>query len=301
MTASVAVTIGNFDGVHRGHVALVSAARREVGPEGRVVVLTFDPHPITILRPEVTPSRLSSLQQRSRWLTAAGADEVVQLEPTRHLLGQEPQAFVADIVARFRPTVIVEGPDFRFGRGRSGSLLTLRELEQRFHYRTVVIDPVKVGLLNRQLVVASSTMVRWMVGLGRLGDAARLLGRPYELVGEVKSGDQRGRSLGIPTANVDTTEYALPGDGIYYGRAQRPDGSEFAAAISVGTKPTFGARPRTLEVHLLGYEGDLQEYGWRLRVEIAGWLRDQIRYEEVDVLLAQIRRDLRRAEELASW
>lgn len=298
MSEPVAITIGNFDGVHLGHRRLVSEARAAAGTNGRVVVMSFDPHPASILRPAALPARLTSFEQRVDLLLAEGADEVIAIVPTPEFLAQEPEAFIATIVAEHRPRHIVEGPDFRFGRGRAGSVEMLRELEERHGFTTRVIDPVSVPLDNCQLVIASSSMIRRLVGLGRMGDAAAILGRPYELAGTVERGDQRGRTIGTPTANIDTGEYQLPADGVYAGRARRGDGDDrwYPAAVSVGTKPTFGRNPRSCEAHLIGYTGPLDDYGWAIRLEISDWLRDQIRYDDIDLLVDQIRRDIEQTE-----
>jgi riboflavin kinase/FMN adenylyltransferase len=301
MPAATAIMIGNFDGVHLGHVELVHAARSAVGDDGRVIALSFEPHPITVLRGEA-PGRLTSIAERTRLLDAAGADEVVVLEATRELLLQPPEAFIEAIVAPYRAGVIVEGPDFHFGRNRAGNVETLRELQARFGYHTIVIDPVEVALIDGTIVRVSSTMIRWLLEQGRVPDAARLLGRPFELVGPVVCGDRRGRSLGVPTANLDHRDLMLPGDGIYAGVARREEadhGLEWRpAAISIGTKPTFGDLPRVCEAHIIGHDGQIDEYDWTLRIRFTHWLRDQIRYPDADALTAQLGRDIARTEEL---
>jgi riboflavin kinase/FMN adenylyltransferase len=296
MRSATAVSIGGFDGVHRGHQALVRAARVTVGAAGRVVVLTFDPHPAVVLRPGAPIRRLTVLEQRRERLREAGADEVAVLEPSTGLLAQAPAEFIGAVVERWRPSFIVEGPDFRFGRGRSGSVETLRKLEGAFGFRTVVIEPVDAPLGDQHLVRVSSTMVRWLVERGRVRDAGSLLGRPYEIHAEVIPGDRRGRGLGVPTANLDHRDYVLPADGIYAGRGRGPDACWYPAAVSIGTKPTFGSHPRVCEAHLIGYRGPVDDYGWTLHLEITAWMRDQVRYERVEDLRAQLGRDLARAE-----
>ncbi len=304
MRSPLALTIGSFDGPHRGHVQLVRAAREAVGPAGRVLVLAFDPHPASILRPDAVPPRLSTFAQRERWLRAAGADEVTSLVPTDALLSQEPSRFLDDVVPRWKPAFIVEGPDFRFGRGRAGSIETLRGAEAEHGYRTLVIDPVIASLVNRCLVTVSSSLVRQLIGQGRVGDAAALLGRPYEITCPVVAGDGRGRGLGVPTANLDHGEMLLPADGVYAGRAARVDAgangalSWYPAAISVGTKSTFGGGPRICEAHLVGYDGPADDYGWTIHLRITEWLRDQVCCAGVDALTAQLRRDIARTVEV---
>ena len=311
--AVVAATLQQPIGVHLGHARLIHRAREAVGEMlgggagaaagagGRVVALAFDPHPLTVLRPEAAPPRLSRFEQRVSWLLDAGADEVRRLRPTGDFLSQSPEAFVEAIVAEHRPDFIVEGSDFQFGRARAGSVATLRELESRLGYRTIEVETVTAALANQQTVDVSSTITRWLVERGRMRDVAVVLDRPYELNGTIVSGDRRGRDLGIPTANLDAEDLALPADGIYAGRARRlATGDEplswYPAAVSVGTKPTFGECPRTCEAHLLGYDGPLDDYGWTISLQVTDWIRDQVRCPDETSLVAQIRRDIAQVE-----
>ncbi|MHC4908957.1 MAG: bifunctional riboflavin kinase/FMN adenylyltransferase [Planctomycetota bacterium] len=291
MPVRTALTIGNFDGVHGGHGALVRSARSAVGAAGRVVALVFDPHPMTVIDPSRAPGCLSAFGQRVEWLRAVGVDEVIRLEPTRDLLGQSAEAFLDSVVAVYGPDFIVEGPDFRFGRGRRGTVETLVRFGAEHGFETIVIDPVEASLLDQSLVPVRSSTVRWLVERGRVADAARLLGRPLTLRGTVEQGDQRGRELGFPTANVNTS-LLLPADGIYAGSAAGPNGVVYPAAISIGVKPTFGERPRACEAHLIGYDGPVGEYGWTIDLCFADWLRDQVAYDGIEPLLAQIDRDI---------
>jgi riboflavin kinase/FMN adenylyltransferase len=289
MSASVALTIGNFDGVHRGHAKLIQAAREAVGNRGRVRVLTFDPHPVTVLRPDRAPARLTSIDQRTRLLRAAGADDVAVLVPTASLLERSAESFVADMVG-----------ELRFGRDRAGSTATLRDLETEHGYRTTIIEPVTVGLADQHVATVSSSMIRWLVERGRVGDARAMLDRPFSMECPVVSGDRRGRTIGMPTANLDHGDRLLPADGIYAGRARRLGGDRWhPAAISVGTKPTFGTSDRVCEAHLLDYDGPLDDYGWTIELTFERWLRDQVRYDDVEALMEQLQRDrLRVAEEV---
>ncbi len=296
MSNRTAITIGNFDGVHRGHSALVRAARQAVG-DGRVVAMVFDPHPSVILRPEAVPARLSTLEQRTRWLIEAGADLVVGLRPTAAFLDQTPEQFVTQLGKgdhEFVPDFIVEGSDFRFGKGRIGTVQTLREMEHKFGFKTIVVPPVEAVLSDQSVVQVSSSMVRRLSERGRVRDAGFLLGRPYELNGTVVRGDQRGRTLAMPTINLGPTDMLLPADGIYAGRANGPQGEGYPAAISIGTKPTFGENPRTCEAHLIGYTGPLDDYGWTTRIEFHDWQRDQVVFADVESLVEQLKRDVER-------
>lgn len=297
MSSSTAVTIGTFDGVHLGHAALVRAARDAVGDGGRVVALCFDPHPLSLLRSAAEPARLSTFRQRSHWLRDAGADDVIALEPTDQLLGQSPRSFLEWVVGEYGCTEIVEGPDFRFGRDRTGSFDTLQELAATLGYRAIEVGDVSGTLTDGTVVRVSSSIVRWLVNAGRVRDAARLLGHPHVVCGPVVRGDGRGGAdLGIPTANLDPCQ-ALPADGIYIGRALGPDGRRYPAAVSVGTKPTFGENPRVCEAHLIGHDPQTDEYGWTLRLEFHDWLRDQIAFDGIEHLVEQMHRDVARVRE----
>jgi riboflavin kinase/FMN adenylyltransferase len=255
--------------------------------------MTFEPHPVSVLRPTAAPQRLGSPQQRRRWLLEAGADEVVELAPTPDLLDLEPAAFYASTVVPRRPDCIVEGPDFRFGRGRAGDVGLLRSLGSEHGIETIVIEPREAVLADGTIVRVSSSMVRWLLANGRVDDAATCLGRPYELAATVVRGEQRGRTLGFPTANLGDLVQMLPADGVYAGTARRPDGAPCPAAISVGSKPTFDAAvERVAEVHLVDWDGPPDDYCWRIDVSFDRWLRDQVAFDGVEALVAQLHRDI---------
>jgi riboflavin kinase/FMN adenylyltransferase len=300
-TAATAVTIGNFDGVHLGHAALVQRCRGLVGPGGRVCVLAFDPHPMTKLRPEAAPARLSTFEQREAWLRGLGADEVVRLTPDEALLGKTAREFVEWLVARYAPAFVVEGDDFHFGKARGGSTRTLQELGPSMGFRTEVVGPVEVALGDDLIVRASSSIVRWLLSQGRVRDAAAVLGRPYELAGVVVKGDQRGRTIGYPTANL-STECMLPAEGVYAGEAVLPDGRRLMAAVNVGVRPTFSGEGRRLEAYFLdaGSPESLPKYDWPLKVSLVSWLRDDLRFDDVNSLVRQIDRDCIRTREALS-
>lgn len=186
---------------------------------------------------------------------------------------------------------VVEGPDFRFGRGRSAGIDALRAIGGRLGFETEVIEPLDVTLEDRSDVQVSSSLIRWLLRHGRVVDAETALGRPYRLAGTVVSGDQRGRTLGYPTANLDHGNQLLPADGVYAGLAHLPDGGTRPAAVSIGTKPTFGTSVRIAEVHLIGHDGPVDDYGWTLQVDLRKWLRDQTRFDDIDDLLKRIKLD----------
>jgi len=234
------------------------------------------------------------MAQRTERLQLLGANEVHPLVPTKELLSQSPREFVKSMVERFNVRHFVEGNDFHFGKGRAGSIDTLRALEGELGHDTIVVPPVEAALADMSIVRASSSLIRWLLGHGRVRDAAMLLGRPYELRCEVVKGDQRGRAIGFPTANLAHGDMLLPADGIYCGRGtiERNSALSFPAAISIGTKPTFGNHPRTCEAHLVGFDGALDDYGWKIRLEFHDWLRDQLVYPEVEALIEQLHRDV---------
>jgi len=300
-----AITIGNFDGVHVGHAALVHAARRLAGPNGRVLALAFDPHPLSRLRPGQAPAMLSTFEQRAAWLKEAGADTVERLDPSPELLALDPETFVRSKIERYGlsrgASWFVEGTDFHFGKGRAGSIATLRSLGAALGFGVEVVPPVEATLGDHLVVRASSSVVRWLVSQGRVRDAAIVLGRPYEVQGRVARGDQRGRTIGFPTANI-ATAHLLPADGVYSGLATTPEGVTLHAAVNIGTRPTFSGTDRRFEAHLMLPAGGAwspppshPEYDWPITLRLVSWLRDQVRFDSPARLTDQLARDCGRA------
>ena len=288
-------TIGNFDGVHLGHRALVESARRAAGPGGRTVAVTFEPLPASVLRPADAPPRLTDAATRERLLLEAGCDEVRTIDPREGVLGEGPEAFIASLRRALPFDAVVEGTDFRFGRGRSGDIGTLRALGAVGGFRAIAIDDVDVDLPDGGRVAARSSLVRWMLAVGRVADAARLLGRAHAVRGTVERGDRRGRTLGFPTANLGAPSAMLPRDGVYAGRAL-VDGRTWPAAISIGTKPTFGRSARTCEAHVIGMSRGADDYGWALELRFDAWIRGQWRFPGPEALAARLREDVAEAE-----
>jgi riboflavin kinase/FMN adenylyltransferase len=293
-----ALTIGNFDGVHRGHQQLVAATRavaRQLG--GAAGVLTFDPHPARFFAPALAPPMLQPLARRLELLGEAGADFAVVEPFDAALAAMAPETFVDEVLVRALHAVhVVVGYDFSFGRARAGTTATLAELGRQRGFGVTVVPPVTVDGLT-----CSSTKIREFLLEGRVEGAELLLGRPWEITGEVVRGAGRGRGLGVPTANI-RPEGDLPlRTGIYAARASFPDqgGPSFAAALSVGTNPTFatdGSAPVSVEAHLLDFDRDV--YGARLRVQLLRRLRDERRFASVDELLAEIARDVARTRQI---
>ena len=286
------VSIGNFDGVHIGHRALIDRARKVAGPSGRVTAVTFEPHPLRLLRPEVAPQTVQLPAERRQSLLDAGANDVRVLEVNRSLLAMEAAAFIEWLRADTGFEAIVEGPDFHFGKSRGGDVALLQREAGRLGFTVEVVEPVQVQLSDGGVAPASSSLLRWLLCHGRVEDAARVLGRPYGFAGLVIRGDQRGREIGWPTANIEHGDRLLPADGVYAGTAELPDGTRRRAALSVGTKPTFGDAERTVEAFLLDHQAPLDQYGWRLSVTFDRWLREQARFDSIEPLLAQMRRDV---------
>jgi riboflavin kinase/FMN adenylyltransferase len=284
------VAVGNFDGVHRGHAALIAAARELAGPTRPVVALTFDPHPLKLLNPERFQPPLTTVVERARLLHEIGADLAIVLQTTRDLLNLAPEAFFAKIIrGALGARGIVEGFNFRFGHDRAGSNETLHMLCDEAD-----IDFREVPAFTLDGRPVSSSRVRDALIQGNLSEATELLGRNYRLSGVVVAGAQRGRTIGFPTANLDQVETLLPGNGVYAVRVVSPGDTHIGAA-HIGPNVTFGEDARQLEVHLLDYAGDL--YGQKLSVEFVTRLRGTQKFAGVHELIEQMRKDVIAARE----
>jgi len=293
---SCVLTIGNFDGVHRAHQQLLAQAglfaARAGGP---VAVLTFEPHPLAIVRPTDVPPRLSLPEEKLRCLAEAGAELVVVARSEPSLLGLSAEAFVEEVIhRRFHPTHIVEGPSFGFGRGRKGTPELLRELAAVWGCHVHMLEPVTLQIEEGETLLVSSSLIRRLIGEGKVRRAGLCLGRPYALIGEVVAGDGRGRTIGFPTANLRVVEQLVPVEGVYAGRAV-VERDVYAAAISVGAPATFGRNVPTLEAHLLDFHGEL--YGRRVRLEFQRYLRGMTKFESAEELARQIRLDVEAVRE----
>ena len=288
--ASVVVP-GNHDGVHLGHVALLSRARALAARHGgaRVVALTFDPHPLALLAPERAPEALTTIDRRIELLRAAGADDVAVARFDARYAQLEPEAFVEEeLVARLGARAVMIGPDYRFGRGRAGDAALLRAAGVRHGFEVEVLDAVG----SRDVARVSSTTVREALRRGDVARTTELLGRPHELEGRVVAGHRRGRTIGFPTANLDGVRVMLPPDGVYAVVARVLEDAAAAPCLggmmNVGTRPTFAAG-RSIEVHLFDVAADL--YDETLRVGLVSRLRDERRFEGVEALVAQLAKD----------
>jgi riboflavin kinase / FMN adenylyltransferase len=292
--APLALAIGNFDGVHRGHQELVRVTRaRAAAIGGAVGVLTFSPHPARVFAPALAPPLIVSLERRLELLAVAGVDVTIVEPFTRELAAVEAEAFVRDMLAeRLGAKEIIVGYDFSFGRGRRGNSAMLQALGAELGLGVTIVSPVALDGLP-----CSSTKVRELVLEGRVEGAALLLGRPFEITGPVGHGAGRGRGFGVPTANVATEAELLPRLGIYAARVHLLDAagavvSSHRAGLSVGSNPTFTGHSGavTVEAYLLDFDGDL--YGRRLRLDVMHRLRDERRFDSTEALVAQIDADV---------
>lgn len=305
--SKIVISIGNFDGVHLGHQELIQRARKLAGSQGKVIFCSFDPHPISKLRPENAPGRLSTFEIRAEIIKAAGADEVIRLEPTDDLLHCEPSEFIKWLMNEYKPNAVVEGINFRFGRNRNGDVEELRRLGQQYGFHTEIVPPVDVELCDQTLVTVSSTLIRWLLHHNRVMDAQRMLGRPYTIAGVVTAGNRRGRTIGIPTANIDTVQM-LPANGVYacVAKIKGKDNTNksYQAVANIGSRPTFRAdadkdncKTSVCEVHMLDYKGDIDNYGWDINLEFKAFLREELRFAGAELLVKQIHRDINRASQ----
>jgi riboflavin kinase/FMN adenylyltransferase len=289
-----AVAVGNFDGVHHGHRALVAEVRRQARAiHGPAVALTFDPHPLQLLRPEQFQPVLTTTADRALLLLASGADRVLVLKTTPALLQLSAAEFFHQVLEeRLAARALVEGVNFGFGRNREGTIETLATLCRGTEIPLTIVPPVL-----REGQPISSSRVRRALERGAVAEAAELLDRPYRLRGTVGSGRQRGRTIGFPTANLEHIETLLPGDGVYAVRVYRGPES-WPGAANIGPNPTFGEAARKVEVHLIEFQGDL--LGQSLAVDFLERLRDTRPFAGVAELTAQLRRDVEKAQSVAA-
>jgi len=289
------VTIGAYDGVHLGHQAVIAEVRRRAAAAGVAsAVVTFDRHPAAVVRPESAPRLLTDLDQKLELLAATGVDRclVIAFDEAR---SKEPaEEFVREVLVRgLGAKVVIVGEDFHFGHQRKGNVALLTEMGEELGFEVAGLELVDAaGRPAGPGERASSTAIRHALVEGDLALAQAMLGRPYEVRGIVAHGDERGRELGYPTANVSVSgDILLPADGIYAGWFHRADGSVLPAALSLGRRPTFyvEAHASLLEAHVLDFEGDL--YDEHVRVTFVERLRAEERFERVEDLVAQIERD----------
>lgn len=282
-----AVTIGVFDGVHRGHQHLVSSLRdRATAEEFAAVALTFNPHPRTVIRPGVGMTYLTSLEERVEQLQALGLDAVGILPFTSELAQLSPRDFLALLVDELQMRLLMVGPDFALGRNRAGTIGVMRQVGKELGFEVEVAP-----LLAEDGEKVGSSSIRQGLAEGDVSRVAKLLGRPFSLRGPVVEGDRRGRTLGFPTANIAIgRDRALPAYGVYVTRAYVGE-TAYESCTSIGIRPTFDVEPRpTVETFILDFDEDI--YGQEMRIDLLERLRGELRFESVDDLVAQMHRDI---------
>ena len=285
------IALGNFDGFHRGHQAVVARARAIAQAEARpLIVATFSPHPSRIFRPDTPFFRLTTLDQRERLFAAAGADAMLVFTFDRAMAAVSADDFIADwLVARFGAAVVVTGEDFTFGSGRSGDIALLRTRGVQLGLRAEA-----VGAVSDAEGPISSSRIRDALQNGDCETATRLMTRPFAIEGVVEHGDKLGRSIGYPTANIPFDRYLRPRFGIYAVRGHMPDGRVVGGAANLGIRPTFDPPKELFEPHFFDFSGDL--YGHTIEVDLIHYIRPEAKFDSLDALAAQIEADCAEAK-----
>ena len=287
------VTVGEYDGVHRGHRTVISEMHRMAAERGcATAVVTFDRHPATIVRPESAPRLLCDLDHKRELLAETGVDYTLVVEFTPEQAEVPAEMFARQVLVDcLQARAVVVGADFHFGQGRRGNVETLGAVGEEFGYEVVGLPLVKQ--LTGEGEVISSTSIRAALSEGDVEKAHRLLGRPFEVRGVVTPGDRRGRTIGFPTANIPTTpDLQVPADGVYAAWYVRDDGAQYPAAVNIGKRPTFydDAERSLIEAHLIGFRGDL--YGESAKVRFVRRLRGEKKFDGIDSLKQQLVKDV---------
>jgi riboflavin kinase/FMN adenylyltransferase len=288
-----AVAVGNFDGVHRGHVAIVRRLlERAQDVRGPAIVFTFDPHPVRLLRPEQSPPPLTWTERKAELLAAQGVDWIVAYPTDEALLNLSAADFFARIIREsLDARALVEGPNFFFGHNREGTIARLEELTASAGISLDIVPPVEIDG-----AIVSSSRVRQMIAAGDVGTANKLLSQPYRIRGLVTHGAGRGAKIGFPTANLAGIDTLLPAQGVYAGRGW-VSGQSWPAAVNLGTSPTFGDASVRVEVHLLGHDASL--YGQPMEVDFLARLRDIRPFPSPAALVEQLRQDVEQVRRIA--
>jgi riboflavin kinase/FMN adenylyltransferase len=289
------IALGNFDGFHAGHQAVVGRAVRHARDEGRpAIVATFDPHPVRFFKPDVPPFRLTTLAQRLELFGAAGADAMLVLPFDAALAGTSAEEFITGLLLdRFGAKGVVTGADFVFGKGRGGDVVTLADHARRLGFFTEMVAPV-----DDAEEVISSSRIREALQAGDCAEATRLLTRRFTVRNVVQHGDKNGRLLGFPTANLEMGQYLRPRYGIYAVTGRLPDGRILKGAANLGIRPSFDPPKELLEPHFFDFAEDL--YGQEIDVAFHAFIRPEAKFDAMDALMAQIAADCERAQELLS-
>jgi riboflavin kinase / FMN adenylyltransferase len=289
------VALGNFDGFHLGHQAVVGRAVALAKAQGRpAIVATFDPHPVRWFKPDVPPFRLTSLDQRQRLFAEAGADAMLVFRFDGELAGVSAQDFITDrLITRAGAAGVVTGEDFTFGKGRGGNTRVLAEIGGARGLITETVGPV-----SERGEIISSSRIREALQTGDCITATRLMTRPFAIRGHVQHGDKIGRTIGYPTANIDMSDYLRPRYGIYAVRGRLPDGRVLDGAANLGVRPTFDPPKELLEPYFFDFSGDL--YGQQVEVELHAFIRPEAKFDSLDALTAQMERDCGAARDFLS-
>ena len=287
------LALGNFDGFHQGHQAVVGEAIRWARAEGRpAIVATFDPHPVRHFKPDAEPFRLTTLDQRQELFAAAGADAMLVLHFDTAMAAMTAPAWAEEMLVRHMGAAgVVTGDDFTFGKARGGNPQVLSEIGARNGMEGRTVGPVSDGEGT-----ISSSRIRHALKTGDCETAARLLTRPFSIRGRVQHGDKLGRTIGYPTANIDMATYLRPLYGIYAVTGRMPDGRVVTGAANIGIRPTFDPPKELLEPHFFDFAGDL--YGQEIEVAFHHFLRPEAKFDSLDALIEQMGRDCDRAREL---
>ena len=287
------IALGNFDGFHAGHQAVVGRAVHHAKDDGRpAIVATFDPHPVRFFKPDAPPFRLTTLDQRQELFAAAGADAMLVLPFDAGLANTSAQDFITELLLdRYGAAGVVTGADFVFGKGRGGDVVTLADHARRLGFFTEMVAPV-----DDAAEAVSSSRIRDALRAGDCATAARLLTRPFTVRGIVQHGDKNGRLLGFPTANIDMGSYLRPRYGIYAVTGTLSDGRVLKGAANLGIRPSFDPPRELLEPHFFDFSGDL--YGQPIDVAFHAFLRPEAKFDTMDALMAQIAADCDQAKAL---
>jgi riboflavin kinase/FMN adenylyltransferase len=295
------LTIGNFDGAHKGHQKILLTAKAAAQEKGvNLIALTFEPHPLAVLRPDRAPGNLTPLFMKKLLLAELGVDCFIVMKSDAQLLALKAAEFINEfLVKAVRPSLVVEGHDFNFGAGREGSVETLQKIGRECAFDVVVVEPQRVNLSNGEKVKVSSSMIRQMLGVGNVKDAAIALGRPYRLAGRIISGRGKGKELGFPTLNMEKPNQILPTDGVYAGTVEIgkdlqqvcESNNKLSAAFSLGIAKTYSVdNPLLIESHLLETNTKILESEW-LSMDFMEFIRKQREFETEKKLSEQIAKD----------
>ncbi len=289
---NVILTLGNFDGLHLGHRKIIKkVAQRAHALKLQSAVYTFDPHPLKVVAPHKSPPLIMDVETKARLIGALGIDNLIFARFTKEFAGKHPEDFVKEVIVNgLSAREVWVGHDFSFGRGRAGTVRYLKELGTKYGFKVFVIHAYKKGGH-----IVSSSRVRTLLQNGRVEVAARLLAARYSIKGRVVRGSAIGKTIGFPTANINPASELIPKNGVYAGYVSLKN-KELPCVLNIGTAPTFGAKPRTIEVHILDFRGGL--YGKNLEVSFVRRLRSERTFKSKEELVKRIRKDVERARKL---